>query len=145
MTEDGRIHGKVVATLDKRELYLNVGSADGVDPGMRFAILTPHGVELTDPDTNEVLGTVDVPKTVVKVVRVEGPHLSVARTFRTIRGRAALGSATALASLMGTPDRVETLKTDSDSSVFSDVSNDDMRVRRGDPAVSTSGDEYDDE
>lgn len=85
-TDDGRIRGKVAAILSARELILNVGSRDGVEIGMRFAILNSQGVNITDPDTGDTLGSVEVPKTVVKVVRIGGDHLSIARTFRTVRG-----------------------------------------------------------
>src|SRR5262245_12200727 len=77
MSEDarGRIRGKVAAILSKRELILNVGSDDGVEIGMKFVILNSQGIDVSDPDTGKVLGTVEVPKTVVKVVRVDDVHL----------------------------------------------------------------------
>src|SRR5690242_5755474 len=77
-SNDDRIRGKVAAILSKRELILNIGSGDEVQVGMKFVILNSQGMDVRDPDTGEVLGNVEVPKTVVKVVRVDGEHLSVA-------------------------------------------------------------------
>lgn len=142
MSDEPRIRGKVAAVLSKRELILNVGFDDDVTIGMRFVILNQNGVDVTDPDTGAVLGTVEVPKTVVKVVRVDGPHLSVARTFRTIQGSPGiLGS---MASIAGSPSRTETLDIESGSSLKAELPEGESYVKRGDTALSTSGDEYDD-
>jgi len=78
---DERISGKVVRVLNDKELVINRGSADGVIVGMEFAILMA-GPELTDPDTGEPLGNIDIAKAVVKVVRVD-QRFAVARSFRT--------------------------------------------------------------
>jgi hypothetical protein len=140
--DDGRIRGKVAAILSKRELILNIGSDDGVEVGMKFVILNSKGVDVTNPDTGEILGTVEVPKTVVKVVRVSGEHLSVARTFRTIRGTP--GILSAVSAISGTPSGPETLEIASGSSLKAELSEEDSYVKRGDVALSTHGDEYDD-
>ncbi|GAB3055078.1 hypothetical protein GCM10027053_14850 [Intrasporangium mesophilum] len=142
LNEDERIRGKVAAILSKRELILNIGGEDGVEVGMKFVILNQNGVDVTDPDTGAVLGTVEVPKTVVKVVRVDGPHLSVARTFRTIKGTP--GILALSTSLSGTPTRTETLDIESGSSLRAELSEQESYVKRGDLALSTEGDEYDD-
>ena len=68
MTNDSRIRGKVAAILSKRELVLNIGTEHGVEVGMRFVILNSKGVDVKDPDSGEVIGTVEVPKTVIKVM-----------------------------------------------------------------------------
>jgi hypothetical protein len=141
MSDDPRTRGKVAAILSKRELILNLGHDDGVSVGMRFVILNKHGIDVTDPDTGEVLGTVEVPKTVVKIVRVDGPHLSVGRTFRTIAERPGLLS---LPDFAGRPARVETLDIASGSSLKAELSAEDSYVKPGDLAVETEGDEYDD-
>jgi len=141
-TDSERIRGKVAAILSKRELILNIGSEDGVDAGMNFVILNSKGIDVTDPDTGKVLGTVEVPKTMVKVVRVDGPHLSVARTFRTVKGTPGLFGA--MSSIGGTPDRPETLDIVSGSSLKAELSEEDSYIKRGDVALSTRGDEYDD-
>ncbi len=135
------MRGKVAAILTKRELVLNIGSDDGVVVGMRFVILNSNGVDVKDPDTGEVLGSVEVPKTLVKVVRVDAPHLSVARTFRTIPGTA--GIMGTMAALSGTPSRVETLDIAAGSSIKAELSAEDSFIKPGDVALETSGDEYD--
>jgi hypothetical protein len=138
-SEDDRIRGKVAAVLSKRELILNVGDADDVRVGMRFVILNSEGIDVSDPDTGQVLGTVEIPKTVVKVVRIDGPHLAVARTFRTIAASPGL-----LTSVSGEPNRVETLDIEPGSSLKAALSDADSRIKPGDIAVETQGDEYDD-
>ena len=141
-TGSERIKGKVAAILSRRELILNVGSEDGVEIGMMFVILNSKGIDVTDPDSGKVLGTVEVPKTVVKVVRVDDPHLSVARTFRTLRGTPGiLGS---MSSITGTPSRPETLEITPGSSLKAELSEEDSYIKRGDIALATQGDEYDD-
>lgn len=141
-TDSERIRGKVAAILSRRELILNIGSEDGVEIGMKFVILNSKGIDVTDPDTGEVLGTVEVPKTVVKVVRVDSSHLSVARTFRTVRGTP--GIFAAASAISGTPSRPETLDIASGSSLRAELSEEDSYIKRGDIALSTQGDEYDD-
>jgi hypothetical protein len=140
MSEDKRIRGKVAAILSKRELVLNVGADDGVRVGTRFVILNSKGIDVRDPDSGKVLGTVEVPKTLVKVVRVDGPHICVGRTFRTV---AATGFA-ALSSFSGSAQKVETLDIESGSSLKAELSDEDSYVKVGDTALSTEGDEYDD-
>ncbi len=141
-TDSERIKGKVAAILSRRELILNIGSEDGVEIGMSFVILNSKGIDVTNPDTGEILGTVEVPKTMVKVVRVDGPHLSIARTFRTVRGTPGLIGT--MSSLSGKPDRPETLDIASGSSLKAELSEGDSYIKRGDIALSTRGDEYDD-
>lgn len=142
--ETDRISGKVAAVLNSRELALNVGSADGVTVGMRFAVLNSKGLGVTDPDTGEVLGDLPVAKTVVKVIRVDGPHLSTGRTFRTIPGKPGLADVlTRTSSFVGTPDRVETLRIDPSRQDVLEISEQDSVVKRGDTAVETRGDEFD--
>jgi hypothetical protein len=145
------IRGKVVAFVNDREFVMNVGKADGVKVGMRFAVLKPGGVEVRDDD-GELLGTMDAAKTVVKVARVEGEHLSVGRSFLTIKGRPAiqgtspmdlLYSQSGLASILAqgqpaVPDRIETFKVKR-SETLNDF---DMNVQKGDEVRLTTGDEF---
>src|SRR3712207_4171355 len=110
---DDRIEAKVAQILTARELVLNKGSEDGVAEGMRFAILNRKGADILDPDTGESLGSVELPKTFVKVVSTK-PKLAVARTFRTFRTSGGpLWNMLQSSGLTNPPtSRVETLKTD---------------------------------
>jgi hypothetical protein len=142
MTNDSRIRGKVAAILSKRELVLNVGTEHGVEVGMRFVILNRKGVDVKDPDSGEVIGTVEVPKTVIKVVRVDGARISVGRTFRTIEGTP--GLAASIVSMTGRPARTETLDIEAGTSIKAELADVDSLVKPGDVALQTEGDEYDD-
>ncbi|MCJ0700247.1 hypothetical protein FRIG_03710 [Frigoribacterium faeni] len=99
------IRAKVAQLLTSTDLVINRGSEDGVDVGMKFAVLDPIGRDIKDPESGEVIGSVAIAKTVLKVVRVE-PRLAVVRTFRTKSGI----SFAAMAGLSG--DRSETLRSD---------------------------------
>ena len=78
------IRGKVAKILNTREVALNVGTQQGVQLGMVFNILAPGSGEVRDPDTGEVLGSVDLAKA---MVRVNAAHekFAVAGTFRSKR------------------------------------------------------------
>ncbi|GAA3548881.1 hypothetical protein [Kribbella ginsengisoli] len=139
------LRGKVAALLNSRELVLNLGADDGVEVGMRFVILNSKGVDITDPDTGEVIGDVKVPKTVVKVVRVDGPKVSVARTFRVIPGTPGIAAALlASGSWAGTTPRVETLAIGPDTELVAELDDNKSYIKVGDTAELTVGDEFDD-
>jgi hypothetical protein len=63
---------------------INRGSDQGVQVGMRFAVLNRKCHNVVGPKTGESLGSVEVEKVLVKVVRVE-PKLAVGVTFRNFR------------------------------------------------------------
>ena len=71
------IRGKVAQVLDSRQVVLNVGSSRDVAVDMTFKVINPKGEEIRDPDTNQVLGSVESPKLLVRVIQVQD-HLSVA-------------------------------------------------------------------
>lgn len=104
-----KIRTKVAAIINAQDLALAAGSDEGVEVGMRFAILDPRGRDIPDPDDPaNILGSVEIAKTLVKVVSVE-PQICVARTFRTVRG----GSLAAMLQLTaGQAERQETLRSD---------------------------------
>jgi len=129
---DSNISGNVVDFLDNREVVLNVGSEDGVRVGMRFAILVPGGITLPSDESGRSLGVIDYAKTVVKIVRVPGPHASIGRTFRTIRGVFS-GFAE------GGPEK---FSVDSKNTLAGQT---DLTVKIGDPVRVTRGDEFLDE
>ena len=79
MTEP--IRGKIARVLNTREIALNVGTAQGVTLGMRFDVMDPNEMDITDPDTGKVLGSFYRPKVRVKITHVED-KLSLATTYR---------------------------------------------------------------
>lgn len=132
------IQGKVARVLDTRQLAINVGSGDGVVVGMYFDVLDPKGDDITDPDTGEVLGSIERPKVRVQIVKVYD-NLSVASTFRKKevniggRGNLAVGG---LAEMFMPPKYVtkyETLKTA--EKTWEDLSESESYVKTGDPVV----------
>lgn len=73
------IRGKVAQVLDSRRVVVNVGLSDGVSVGMTFQVLNPKGERIQDPDTGQVIGSVESPTAQVRIVDVQ-EHLSVATT-----------------------------------------------------------------
>jgi curli biogenesis system outer membrane secretion channel CsgG len=70
------IDGKV-AKVDGATVYLNVGSADGVQPGDRLEIRR-MGAVIRDPDTGEVLGGEETTVGTVEVTKVINDRLCTA-------------------------------------------------------------------
>lgn len=139
--EANRIRGAVARIVDSRTLVLNRGSEHGVIEGMRFAVLNSHGREIADPDTGEPLGSVDIEKTVVKVIRVQA-KLSVARTFRRFSTPGGPLWTTAMGNLAHPPSiRTETLRVD-EAQLRAELDEAESLVKVGDPVVEARGDEY---
>ncbi len=78
------IRGKVAHILNTREIAINVGTENGVTVGMYFDVMDAHYENITDPDTNEVLGSLERPKVRVKIIHVQ-EKLSLATTYRKER------------------------------------------------------------
>lgn len=137
-----RIEGRVAQILTARELVINKGKEDGVQVGMRFAVLNRRGADIKDPDTGESLGSVELEKVLVKVVRA-ADHLAVARTFRTYKvGGGALWAVTAGMSSAPPRDVVETFDTD-ERRLKDELDEKESYVKIGDPVVQVTGDEFD--
>ncbi len=79
MTEP--IRGKIARILNKREIAINLGLAKGVTVGMYFDVIDANGENIEDPDTGEVLGSINIPKVRVRVKHAE-EKLSIATTYR---------------------------------------------------------------
>lgn len=77
-----RLEGRVAQILNAREVVINIGSAQDVKRGMKFAILAETPVEVIDPNTNEVLDTIDREKVRVEASEVR-ERITICRTFRT--------------------------------------------------------------
>ena len=82
MSESKRIVGQVAKILSTRELVINRGAEQGVDLGMRFAVLDIEAADIVDPETGDRIGGLSRPKVRVEVVRVE-PLFAVVRTYRS--------------------------------------------------------------
>lgn len=68
---------KIVRIIDDQTLVINAGYNDGIKSGDKFEIYT-SGEEIKDPDTDEVLGTLDYIKEKVEAVDVF-PKMSICR------------------------------------------------------------------
>ena len=75
------LRGKVARILDTRNLVINLGATHGVVVGMYFDVLDPKGEDIRDPDTHEILGSLERPKVRVQIVKTED-RISVASTFK---------------------------------------------------------------
>ena len=129
--------------LNRRELAINRGDQHGVKPGMIFAVLNTQGSGITDPETDEPLGSVDLPKVLVKIVRTQD-RLSVGRTFKT-RRRNLGGSGTVLSDIFA-PSRwieePETFET-GERTYQEEIDEAQSFVKRGDPVVQMLNEEFD--
>jgi hypothetical protein len=132
------IRGKVARILNSRELVLNIGSKQGVSVGMYFEVLDANGEDICDPDTGEVLGSIDRPKVRVQVTSVQ-ESLCMASTFKKARvniGGRGYGAVAGLSDLFQPPkyvDKYETLKTT--EKTWENLSEADSYVKTGDPVV----------
>lgn len=132
------IRGKVARILNSRELVINVGTKDGVSPEMFFDVLDPKGEDILDPDTGEILGSINRPKVRVKVTKVF-ERLSLASTYRrhdvNIGGRGP-DISRGFAAMLLPPHIVtkyETLKTT--EKTWEDLDETESYVKTGDPVV----------
>jgi hypothetical protein len=129
---DELIRAKVARIISSTDLALNKGAEDGVEVGMKFAVLSDAGEEIRDPDTDEVLDSIQIAKTVVKIV-YSAPRTSIGRTFRKHQSSgifSALGQGST---------RYESLASD-ESRVQQELDPKDAKVKRGDRAVEYTGD-----
>ena len=142
MTE--KIRGAVAALLTNRELVINRGSEHGVTKGMKFAVLNRQGIHISDPETDEDLGSVDVPKVIVEATRVDS-KLTVARTFnkrrRNLGGSYPVGALGALFEPARWVEEWETLRTDQKPQI-KELPETDSYVKTGDPVVEVRDDDY---
>ena len=128
------IRGKVARIISSREIVINKGLHDGVRVGMVFKILSTKGAEITDPDTGEVLGAVELEKASVRVTEVQ-ERIAIASTYRSQRVNVG-GIPIPAMPLLGAPKwetRFETLKTNEALAV--DLDEEDSYVNTGDPVV----------
>ena len=143
MMIDRRIEGKVAKILNSRELVINKGSKDRIKIGMKFDIMDPKGVDIIDPDTKKVIGSVLRPKVRVEIISVQD-QLSVAGTYKKRQYNAGGTGVnlTSFASILMPPKWVteyETLKTT--EATWEDIEESESYVKTGDPAIEVLEDE----
>lgn len=78
------IEGKVANILNARELVINVGGEGGVRLGMKFKVLADTPTQVTDPETEEVIGVIDREKVRVEATEVQN-QIAICRTYETVR------------------------------------------------------------
>jgi hypothetical protein len=136
------IRGKVARVLNSRELALNIGSEHGVRKGMLFDVIDLKGEDIVDPDTGDIIGSLERPKVRVRIISVQN-RLSVASTYKKERvniGGAGIGTST-FSQLFLRPEYVtqhETLKTE--EKTWEDLSEEESYVKHGDPVVQVESD-----
>jgi len=137
MVASNPIRGKVARILNTREVVINRGTKDGVRRGMTFAILDPNMSDVVDPETGEVLGTIERPKVHVRAVEVE-EKLTVAKTYRFHYEGGTIF--TGVAGLFEPRRKVyDSLEMDDDT--WSELDEDDSYVKVGDPVKETELDD----
>ena len=126
------LQGKVAKILTEREVVINIGSAQGVKKGMRFAILAPTPEEVLDPETGEVLDVVDRTKVLVQATEVR-EKITICSTYRTTKiSGGALSTTYSLSRLFDPPREIpETLRIE-DSSLPAPLSPEESYVKIGD-------------
>lgn len=132
------IAGKVAGVLNERELTINIGAERGVYEGMKFKVLASSPIEVKDPETEEILGTVDREKVQVRAVEIF-KNYSICRTFHKTIIEASginMGAIMSSAFLGYRPRREipETLKA-KDSTLPPPLSEEDSYVKRGDRVI----------
>lgn len=133
-----RIEGRVASVLSDRQIAINRGSSHGVEIGMKFAVLTDEVPVVTDPDTGEEIGNVEVAKTLVKIVSVQD-RMSVARTFRT---KTVGGGALWSFGVGSSPKKVDESLRRTDSSEIFELEESERIVDTGDRVVQFVGDTF---
>ena len=132
------IRGKVARILNAREVAINLGLEDGVTEGMYFDVMDTGCQDIIDPDTMEVLGSIERPKVRVKAT-VVNPKVSIVATYKTkevnVGGSSSL-SLVGLSNMFMPPKwetRYETLRKGQNT--WEDLDAKDSYVKVGDPVV----------
>jgi len=135
------IKGKVSGILNARELIINIGSEHGVHKGMKFKILADKPMEVNDPDSNELLGTIDREKVQVQAFEVY-EKFSICKTFRKSKADAfSISTFMDLSETFLNRQAIpETLKAE-DSALLPALSEEESYVKKGDRAVQIVEDE----
>ena len=145
MTTNNPIRGKVARILNAREVVLNIGSHEGVKPDMHFDILDASSQDIRDPESGEVLGSLDRPRVRVRITHVQS-LLSVATTYRKTRinigGTGAGRSLGALSQALMPEEWVTRHETlEAKTSGFDTLDEKDSIVKVGDPVIQVEVDD----
>ncbi len=84
MKSEGKIlSGLVAQIINSRELVINIGKNDGVQVYMKFAVFAETPLEIYDPETQELLDTVEREKIRVEVTHVR-ERIAICGTYRKV-------------------------------------------------------------
>jgi hypothetical protein len=132
MNGQSKISGKVARVLSSRELVINRGSRDGVVEGMRFAVLDPKGIDIKDPDTGQVIGSVAHPKARVQVVEVH-ERVAVAKTYERKESQGGTLSGISGVARLFEPRRTQWQTFRTDEAAWEEIDETKSLVKTGDP------------
>lgn len=127
------ITGRVAQLLNARELVINVGALAGVKKGMKFRVLADTPLEVRDPESHDLLDTVDREKTRVEAVEVR-EKIAICRTYRVIVKEGFPRISIAAMMLQEREERPETLHM-KDSSLPAPLPENDSYVKTNDRVV----------
>lgn len=76
---------KITKIVDETAFIINAGSENGIEEKDRFEILDTEGEEIKDPDSDEVIGTLNTSKGII-IANTVYPKMTIAKT-RIIGGQ----------------------------------------------------------
>lgn len=133
-----RPEGLVAQIISARELAINIGSSQGVKKGMIFKVLADKPVEIRDPETGDVLDSIDREKVRVMVTEVR-ERIAICATYRSKKTRAghlysSMMGAASLNAFNAPSETFETLRS-KDSSLPAPLQPEESYVKIGDRVV----------
>jgi hypothetical protein len=79
------LKGKIIKILDNTRVIVDLGFEDGIKQSMKFFVYS-EGEEIKNPETNEVLGKIELVKHRLKVVHIQETFSIMASDqYRTAR------------------------------------------------------------
>ncbi|MEK7728358.1 MAG: FlgT C-terminal domain-containing protein [candidate division KSB1 bacterium] len=127
--------GKVSGILTERELAINIGLNQGLKPGMRFKVLADQSTEIRDPETGDILGSVDREKIRLKVSEVH-EKFSICRAY----SKSNIGLL-AMADIFEESQNIPGALEADNSALLLPLSKEESYVKKGDRVVQIFGDE----
>lgn len=84
---------KVAKIISTKQIVINAGKKDGIKVGDELEIVDQYGASVRDPDTGELLGTLDMPKGKVivstiyeKMAIADAPKINITSSNTNILG-----------------------------------------------------------